>query len=200
MHCINKVSLTSAIVGIAAIALVGCSEAGSTAEPAPGSTVAVDAPAEAPAEASFQNDVLTTEDVVIKINDVKTIQVGEEGNEYGEKPVIAFWYDTTNVSGEETDPLTAWIRLAEAYQDNDPDAENKLGVGSLPDAACLDSQMNKLKEGGTVQNAIAYELSDTITPVKLVASTNLGQDEIGSMTFDHRRGQVAHVEAQRPPE
>ncbi|MSW49677.1 MAG: DUF5067 domain-containing protein [Actinobacteria bacterium] len=182
------------------MALVGCSEAGSTAEPAPGSTVAVDAPAEAPAEASFQNDVLTTEDVVIKINDVKTIQVGEEGNEYGEKPVIAFWYDTTNVSGEETDPLTAWIRLAEAYQDNDPDAENKLGVGSLPDAAFLDSQMNKLKEGGTVQNAIAYELSDTITPVKLVASTNLGQDEIGSMTFDHRRGQVAHVEAQRPPE
>lgn len=200
MHCINKVSLTSAIVGIAAIALVGCSEAGSTAEPAPGSTVAVDAPAEAPAEAAFQNDVLTTEDAVIKLNDVKTIQVGEEGNEYGEKPVIAFWYDTTNVSGEETDPLTAWIRLVEAYQDNDPDAENKLGVGSFPDAAFLDSQMNKLKEGGTVQNAIAYELSDTITPVKLGVSTNLGQDEIGSMTFDHRRGQVAHVEAQRPPE
>ncbi|MEU3475796.1 DUF5067 domain-containing protein (plasmid) [Rhodococcoides fascians A21d2] len=184
MHRITKLSLASLTVSIAAIALVGCNSAEPTAEPTPGSTVAIDAPAAAPPEASFMNNVLTTEDVVIKITDVQTIQVGEEGNKYGKKPVIAFWYDTTNVSGKETDPGTAWIFRFEAYQDNDPNAENKLGVGSLPDAAFLDSQMNKIKEGGTVPNAIAYELSDTTTPVELIASTNLGQNEIGSMTFE----------------
>lgn len=120
---------------------------------------------------------------MIKITDVKTIPVGEKGNEYGKEPVIAFWYDTTNVSGKETDPMTAWLFLFAAYQDNDPNAENKLGVGSLPDTAFLDSQTNKIKKGGTVPNAVAYELSDTTTPVKLVASTIL-QDEIGSMTIE----------------
>lgn len=183
MHSISKLSLTIATVGIAVSALVGCSSAGSTAAPTSGSTVAANAPAAAPAEASFEDNVLTTKDVMIKITDVKTIPVGEEGNEYGKEPVIAFWYDTTNVSGKETNPMTAWIFLFAAYQDNDPNAENKLGVGSLPDAAFLDSQTSKIKTGGTVSNAVAYELSDTTTPVKLVASTIL-QDEIGSMTFE----------------
>ncbi|NDK70808.1 DUF5067 domain-containing protein [Rhodococcus qingshengii] len=183
MHSISKLSLTIATVGIAAIALVGCSSAGSTAAPTPGSTDAANASAAAPAEASFEDNVLTTKDVMIKITDVKTIQVGEKGNEYGKKPIIAFWYDTTNVSGKETNPMTAWIFLFAAYQDNDPNAENKLGVGSLPDAAFLDSQTSKIKQGGTVPNAVAYELSDTTTPVKLVASTIL-QDEIGSMTIE----------------
>jgi len=183
MHNISKLSLTIATVGIAVIALVGCSSAGSTAAPQAGSTASVNAPAAAPAEASFEDNVLTTKDVMIKITDVKTIPVGEKGNEYGKEPVIAFWYDTTNVSGKETDPMTAWIFLFAAYQDNDPNAENKLGVGSLPDAAFLDSQISKIKKGGTVANAVAYELSDTTTPVKLVASTIL-QDEIGSMTIE----------------
>ncbi|WP_137872727.1 DUF5067 domain-containing protein [Rhodococcus sp. Q] len=183
MHRISTLSLTVATIGIAAIALVGCSTSGS-AEPTSGSTVAVDAPAAAPAEASFENNVLTTKDVRITITEVKTIQVGEEGNEYGKKPVIAFWYDTTNVSGKETNPGTAWILLFQAYQDNDPNAENKLNVGMLPDPAFLDSQMNNIKKGGTVSHAIAYELSDTTTPVELVAATNFGQDEIGSMTFE----------------
>lgn len=183
MHRISKLSLTIATIGIAAIVLVGCSTAGSPAA-TPGSTAAVNAPAATPAEASFKDSVLTTKDVEIKITDVKTIQAGEKGNEYGRKPVIAFWYDTTNVSGKETDPGTAWIFLFQAFQDNDPNAENKLDVGSLPDAAFLDSQMDKIKKGGTVSNAVAYELTDTTTPVKLVASTLLGQNEIGSMTFE----------------
>ncbi len=183
MHRIGKLSLTIATVGVAAITLAGCSTAGSPAA-APGSTVTVNAPAAAPAEASFKDNVLTTKDVEIKITAVRTIQVGETGNEYGKKPVIAFWYDTTNVSGKETDPMTAWIFLFAAYQDNDPNAENKLDVGSLPDAEFLDSQTNKIKKGGTVPNAVAYELSDTTTPVKLVASTFGGRDEIGSMTFE----------------
>lgn len=184
MHRISKLSLTIATVGIATITLGGCSTTGSTAEQTSGSTVVVDAPAETPAEATFKDNILTTKDVIIKITDVKTIQAGEKGNEYGSEPVIAFWYDTTNVSGKETDSMTAWIFLFDAYQDNDPNAENELSVGALPDDAFLDSQTSKIKEGGTVPNAIAYELSDTTTPVKLVASTLLGQDEIGSMTFE----------------
>ena len=185
MHSNSKISLAIAAAGIAAVMLVGCSSpATSGGAPKPEQTVAVDAPKEAAGAATFKDKTLTTKDVVIKITDVKTIQVGEKGNEYGDKPVIAFWYDTTNVSGgKDISPMT-WIGLFAAYQDNDPNAENELNVAALPDDAFLDSQMNKIKKGGTVANAVAYSLSDTTTPVKLVASDDLGMSEIGSMTFE----------------
>lgn len=184
MHRISTLALAVATVGITTAALVGCGTTGSTTVPTSGSTVTVDAPAPAPDEPTFADNVLTTTDVVVRITDVRTIQVGEEGNEYGKAPVIAFWYDTTNVSGEEIDPGMAWILHFGAYQDNDPNAENELEVGALPDKAFLNSQLDKIKKGGTVSNAISYTLSDTTTPVQLVASTNFGRDEIGSMTFE----------------
>jgi hypothetical protein len=122
--------------------------------------------------------------MTVTITDVKTIAVGETGNEYGEKPVIAFWYEVTNVAADDLDPSTAWIGTFTAYQDNNPNAENELNVGSLPDDAFLDSQIEKIKEGGTVANAVSYELDDATTPVKLVASNDLGMTEIGEMTFE----------------
>lgn len=54
----------------------------------------------------------------------------------------------------------------------------------LPDERFGESQMEKIKMGGTVANAISYELDDTTTPVKLVAGGMFGDSEIGSMTFE----------------
>ena len=53
----------------------------------------------------------------------------------------------------------------------------------LPDDRFLDSQLEAIKQGGTVENAMAYELDDTTTPVDLVAS-ELFTDEIGRTTYD----------------
>lgn len=184
MHSTNRISLAVASVSIAALALVGCSSpAPESSAPETVDSVTVDAPEEAAPESTFEDSVLTTPEVTIKITDVKTIAVGEEGNEYGEKPVIAFWYDTTNVSGDSVDPLV-WISYFSAFQDNNPNAENELQPGMLPDQQFGESQMEKIKEGGTVANAVSYELDDITTPVKLVASGNLGMSEIGSMTFE----------------
>lgn len=132
----------------------------------------------------FKDNELVTKDVKIKITDTKVIPVGEKGNEYGEKPVIAFWYDVTNLSGEETDPSSAWILLMTAYQDNNENSLNELNMGSLPDDAFLDSQSEQIKEGGTVSNAVAYELDDDTTPVTLVASDMFGSDNIGKIDYE----------------
>ena len=133
--------------------------------------------------ASFADGVLTTDGYTITITDYKVIQPGETGNEYGEKPVIAFWYDTTNVSDTDgLNPMTAWIMAFEAVQDNDPNAVNTLNVASLPDQQFLDSQMQDIKVGGTVSNAVAYELDDTTTPVTLTAKDIMGT-EYGSQEF-----------------
>ncbi len=133
---------------------------------------------------SFSDNVIVTKDYTIEILDYKVIQVGEEGNEYGNSPVIAFWYNTTNTSGKEIDPMSAWIYIMTAVQDNDPNLVNKLNVASLPDSRFLDSQMAKIKAGGTVENAMAYELSDTETPVKLTALESMFGSELGTQTFE----------------
>ncbi len=135
-------------------------------------------------KATFKNGVLTTPELKIQITRYKIIEVGQNGNEYGEKPVIAFWYKTTNVSGDEVDPM-AFIFHFNAYQDNNPNAENELDVGSLPDDRFLDSQTETIKKGGTVENANAYELDDLDTPVDLVASEGL-DEAIGKATYTLR--------------
>lgn len=124
---------------------------------------------------TFSNGVYTSDEYTITITDYKVIQPGETGNEYGDKPVIAFWYDTTNVASDTAlNPSTAWMLVFEAVQDNDPNAVNTLNVGMLPDDQFLDSQLQDIKIGGTVSNAVAYELDDLTTPVTLTAQDMFG--------------------------
>ena len=185
MHSTSKISLAIATIGIAAMALVGCSStAPAQSTPKAEETVAVAAPEEeVVTESSFEDMTLTTPETIIKITDVKTIAAGELGNEYSDVPVIAFWYEVTNLTDRDVSPME-WLYVFTAFQDNNPNAVNELTVGSLPDAAFLDTQMEKIKQGGTVANAVAYELTDTTTPVKLVASDDFGMSEIGAMTFE----------------
>lgn len=124
---------------------------------------------------TFSDGVYTSDEYTITITDYKVIQPGETGNEYGDKPVIAFWYDTTNTASDDAlDPSTAWMLVFEAVQDNDPNAVNTLNVGMLPDDQFLDSQLQDIKVGGTVSNAVAYELDDLTTPVTLTAQDMFG--------------------------
>lgn len=134
---------------------------------------------------TFENGVLTTPDLKIQITRYKVIKAGQMGNEYGEKPVIAFWYKTTNLSGAKVDPTIGFVLHFNAYQDNNPNAENELDVGSLPDDRFLDSQTENIKNGGTVENAAAYELDDLDTPVDLVATEGL-DEVIGKATYKLR--------------
>ncbi|SEP94141.1 protein of unknown function [Lachnospiraceae bacterium NE2001] len=135
-------------------------------------------------EAKFENNVVVLDDYTIEILEYKIIQPGEEGNKYGKDPVIAFWYNTTNTSGKDINPSTAWIYIMTAVQDNDPNMVNELNVGLLPDDSFGDSQLATIKEGGTVENAVAYNLTDLETPVVLTAKDGLLGKEIGSQTFE----------------
>lgn len=132
----------------------------------------------------FKNGVVKIHDLQIEITKEKVIKAGEKGNEYGEKPVLALWYKVTNLTDKEIDPTTSWAAVFEAIQDNDKNAVNKLEVGSLPDDRFLDSQLETIKKNGTVENAIAYELDDLKTPVKLIASQGIGGKKLGEQTFE----------------
>ena len=133
----------------------------------------------------FKDNVLVTEDVKIEIIGQEIIQVGEPGNEYGESPVIAFTFDTTNLTGNEAvNPISAWIAFFTAIQDNDPNYVNVLDVGLSPYDEYLDTQSVAIKKGGTVRNAIAYELDDLTTPVALIAQRIMDEEPLGTQIFD----------------
>lgn len=137
-------------------------------------------------ESNFDGTMLRGNSYSIRITSHKVINPGEEGNEYGDKPVIAFWYDTLVSPNYDNsapiNPSTAWIMNFKAVQDNDPNAVNELQIAPLPDKQFLNSQTSEIKPGGTVANAVAYELTDTTTPVKLTAKDMLGT-EYGSFEY-----------------
>lgn len=134
----------------------------------------------------FDGTTLKGNSYSIKITDHKILQPGEKGNEYGTKPVIAFWFDTlVNPNYDNSAPISpnsAWISNFTATQDNDPNKVNELNVASLPDEQYLDNQSAEIKPGGTLSSAVAYELSDTDTPVTLTAQSIMG-DEFGNAEF-----------------
>lgn len=132
----------------------------------------------------FKNGEVKIHDLKIKITKTAVINVGETGNEYGDKPVFAIWYDATNLTNKEIDPNTAWQAVFTAVQDNDKNKVNELEVGMLPDDKFLDSQSETIKKNGTVSNAVAYELTDTTTPVQLKATQGVDGKTLGTKTYE----------------
>ena len=135
----------------------------------------------------FHDNVYEDDDVRIEILKYEVIQPGDTTySEYNfeDKPVIAFWYNTTNKSGEDVDPSTAWIFKFTAIQDNDPNMVNELEVSSLPDDSFLDTQMASIKEGGTLESCVGYVLDDTETPVILQVKDWFSDKDLGSQTFE----------------
>ena len=189
----KKKLISSIITSILVLTLVGCSgdkPAETQQKEKPNTNTNTNTKQEEKVEAKqgkefyFDGTVAEIRDVKIEILDHKVILPGEEGNDYGEKPLLAFWYNTTSKTGKEIDPITAWLAIFKAIQDNNPNMINELNFGALPDHRFLDTQTNIIKEGGTVENAVSYELSDLETPVTLVANQGLMGDEIGRYDYD----------------
>lgn len=136
-------------------------------------------------EYTFKDGKVSMEDIDLKITKYKVIPVGEEGNEYGDAPVIAFWYETTNKTEKDISPMTAWFASFPEgpIQDNDKNKVNKLQVALHPDKTLVNDQMSKIKKDGTVSGAIAYKLTDLTTPVKLTTYKGIGGIELGSQEF-----------------
>ncbi|OFI46648.1 hypothetical protein BG262_02265 [Floricoccus penangensis] len=130
-------------------------------------------------DAFFDGTYLKGNSYSIKITDYKVIKAGEKGNESGEKPVLAFWYDTyVNPNYDNSAPISAYIAWSlnfNAVQDNNPNIVNELKTnGKNPDKTLSETEMSEIKAGGKVSNAVSYELTDDKTPVTLIAGSLTG--------------------------
>jgi len=128
----------------------------------------------------FKNNTARLDDLKIKITNTKVIKVGEPGNEYGYKPVLAIWHEITNLGDDQTNAVKAWAKVFTAKQDTD----SELNVGYNPEYDYLDTEMAEISKGEKVKNAIAYELNDLETPVTLIARNGLNGEVIGEQIFD----------------
>ncbi|SCY98750.1 MULTISPECIES: DUF5067 domain-containing protein [unclassified Lysinibacillus] len=183
----KKIIFSAALV--LSLGLVGCGEEKAKEEPQKGDVQTPVTTDKIEEEAKsediyFKDNEAKLVDLKINITQTKVIPVGDTGNEYGEKPVFAIWYNTTNLSDKDIDPTTAWTVVFTAIQDNNPNSVNELEVGMLPDDKFLDTQLETIKKDGTVENAIAYELDDLETPVTLVANQGVGGKELGRQDFE----------------
>ena len=133
----------------------------------------------------FSDGVLQSEDVKIVITNYKIVEAGAEGNELGEKPTIVFYYDITNLTGNESvTAATGWMAMFEAIQDNDPNTVNTLDVGWYFDADNTIDGYATIKKDGTVSYYMSYELDDTTTPVVLKASRGVGGESLGEQSYN----------------
>ena len=185
MKRLSQITLLASAISLALMTSAcgnNASEASSSSSVQGEASDTVSTPKSTASGAEFTDGVLETNDLKIEITDVRKIAIGDEGNEYGEKPVIAFWYNTTNKTDEPMPP-NGWIWHFDAVQDNDPNKVNELEVTSHPDMSLIDNSFEDIKPGGTVPDAIGYELDDETTPVKLVASLDFGSEDIGAQSF-----------------
>lgn len=147
-----------------------------------------DEPAEKPKEKNsniyFDGKVAQTEKVKIEIKETKVIPAGEAGNELGEKPVFAIWYEVTNLSDEETDSTKAWINVFEVIQDNPDNLVNTLNTGQLPDDAHLDTVLSKIQKGETIESSVSFELDESDIPVTIIAVNGMLGEEIDRHDFE----------------
>lgn len=130
---------------------------------------------------ALKNDTAVLNDIDVKILDAKFLPKGTY--EYQENDQLAITYEVTNKTDKEIDPISGYLATFEAYQE-DKNSNRKLEVGMLPSTKeydfARDNQLDIIKKGGTVKNAIAYDLEDTTTPVELVATKGIGGEKLGN--------------------
>ncbi|MFV0561147.1 MAG: DUF5067 domain-containing protein [Enterococcus sp.] len=136
------------------------------------------------ANVGFEDEKLTLKEFEIQITDHQIIQPGEKGNESGEEPVIAFWFDVKNDTQEKINPKGAWTSVFTAMQEDENGVDEKLEPGGVPDDAFLSTQSLPIDKGGTVSGAYTYVLVDDENPVVLTATRGALGDTLGDMSYE----------------
>ncbi|WP_166867556.1 DUF5067 domain-containing protein [Salinibacterium sp. ZJ70] len=172
---------TAAWLVAAAAILTGCSATPQDSLDGEPTVEEIEIGAEQPGTTVFADGTLTSSKLSIRITDSAVIPQGESGNEYGEAPVLAVWFETTNTSGEEIDPLTAWLTHARAYQ-TVSDLPAELSLGMAPDSELSMAMTTPIPADATVIGAVAYLLADDEAPVELVLSDTF-LTEVGRMSL-----------------
>lgn len=136
---------------------------------------------------SFQGDTFTSEHLKIELTEQQVIPAGSAGNENGELPVLAIWYEVTNTSTRQMDALTSWFTHFQVYQnlgaDSDEAKYSALSMAISPDEGLTKHETDLIKEGATQRSVIAYQLLRPEAPVE-ISVTDTSLKELGRLRVD----------------
>ncbi|EKK21072.1 hypothetical protein B808_850 [Fructilactobacillus florum 8D] len=114
-----------------------------------------------PVKASFENNILKTNQATIKITAVKTTRP----NQTYPQPIITFIYKTTNNGSTSITPQSTWKKSFNALQQG-----NQLPTTTLKDPSIPDNNQRQLQSNQSVENATSYQLKNQTDPVTLQAT------------------------------
>lgn len=130
-------------------------------------------------QAQFKDHQLATPALKIKITSARFIPAGQPGNENGQQPVFAIWYETTNLSKKTITAENAWKSSFVAQQEIN-DQTVKLAYAGQPDPNFHGQE--EVKPGHRVANAIAYQMQAE-TGINLSAHYGNNPTPIGSHIY-----------------
>ncbi len=123
----------------------------------------------------LDNASVKSADLQIDIEGYQIYPAGVGGAANSPKPVVVFYYDVTNLGDKETDALSAWTELFDAYQNTGDNDRNILGQGVFVDESIsADQGKTVLKKGDKISYYKSYELTDDTTSVTLRSHDGLG--------------------------
>lgn len=133
----------------------------------------------------LKNKTAVLNDEEVKILDTELMPNGTYEGQTADQLVVT--YEVKNKSDKEITPIDGYLAAFEATQEN-TNSEHQLDVGMTPMNEkykfATDVQTDKIKKGGTVKSAIAYDLKDMTTPVILHATKGLGGEKLGTIKVE----------------
>lgn len=128
----------------------------------------------------FEDNVLETAKERYEIVKVEVLSADAPGN-LGDHPIIVYTYEFTNKDSKNA--KSQWPLSFTAIQDNDPNFVNELRPAMYLDSGVGTNALRDVKPKGKIRASIAYQLTDTETPVTLKASNPIGSVQYGEQTY-----------------
>ena len=181
----KKILIILVAIGTSAAVFGGCGGKG---------TSGTESVANEKQKVGFENNVLTTDKMQIKIKDYKVIPADKKGNSssYNKgNPIITFFYDVTNFSDEDIDTTEAWYDGFEAYQGENEEVSNRLDLGFNDEEL---TAFNVAKKNETASGVHSYILKNLESPVFLKARKD-ALDYFGSQSFEIIAAKFENAEA-----
>lgn len=130
--------------------------------------------------ATFENDMLTTDDAVFKLTG------SELSTDYDGQPMLIIFFDYTNNSEEAKDIQMAWLDCFNAEQNTGATTERlNMGIPGMDFQyqELADMLSKKANPGSTVSAIYYYEVSDASFPVDLKISEGMFGKEVATKTY-----------------
>lgn len=129
----------------------------------------------------YKDDELKLHDLTLKITKIELVKPGSQ--DYNNKWRLAVYYDLTNNTDKDINPLTAASLMSAVQDTNGSQVDNlEVGVNLMKNKDLTDKQSDQIKKGCTAPGCIVYDLTNNTDKVTLNFENN--GTKCGSKTID----------------